>query len=79
MCSVFVSAEWGGSGYADGVTMGAQFQTQLLGTVYTIVWTAVVTYIVLKVVNLFIPLRVEEHSEIRGLDVTQHEERGYNL
>lgn len=77
LCAFLMSEDFGGVGF-NGGSMGEQFQTQLIGTVFTIVWTAVVTFIVLKVVSIFVPLRVEERDEIKGLDLSQHGERGYN-
>ena len=47
---------------------------QLYGIVVTLVWSGVVTYVVLKVVELMVPLRVTQQHEIEGLDVTQHGE-----
>jgi Amt family ammonium transporter len=35
--------------------------------------------VILKVVNLFVPLRVSAEDENQGLDISQHDERGYNL
>ncbi len=69
-----------GFGFADGIdTMGQQVWVQTIGVVTTIVFTAVVTWIILKIVKVFVPLRVEEEEEIEGLDVVLHDERGYDL
>ncbi len=79
MAGIFVSAGLGGAGYAEGMTMGSQVQVQLIGIVATIVYTAVVTFGILKVVDVLAGLRVDDDSETEGLDITQHEERGYIL
>ena len=50
LAGVFVAAGFGGAGYAEGVTMGSQVGVQLLGVVATIVFTAVVTFVILKLV-----------------------------
>ena len=47
------------------------------GLLATAAWTALATWVILKVVGLITPLRVSEEDEIEGLDLTQHEERGY--
>ncbi|MCH8257070.1 MAG: ammonium transporter [Proteobacteria bacterium] len=45
----------------------------------TLIFTSVATFIILKVVDLTIGLRVSEEEEVTGLDLTQHNETGYNL
>jgi Amt family ammonium transporter len=52
----------------------AQLQTQFLGVVVTIAWCGIVTFIVLKVIDLLVGLRVSPDAERMGLDVTQHGE-----
>ncbi len=76
---VFVASELGGAGLAEGVSMGRQLGVQALGVVTTIAWTALITYLILKLVALFVELRVNEEDETVGLDLTAHEESGYNL
>jgi Amt family ammonium transporter len=69
-----------GFGFAEGnETMGDQVSVQLIGIVATIVFTAAVTWILLKIVDAVIGLRVSEEDEIQGLDITSHEERGYDI
>ncbi len=69
-----------GYGFADGIeTMGGQVKVQLIGIVATILFTAVVTWVILKVVGVFVGLRVSEEQEQQGLDIHEHEERGYDL
>jgi len=76
---IFVAANLGGAGLPEGVSMGQQVGVQLIGIAATVVWTAVVTYIILKVVGMFVELRVNEEDETMGLDLCSHEESGYNL
>jgi len=66
---------------SDGLFFGNpnQFTVQLIAVLITIVYTAVVTMIIYKVVDLFIGVRVEEKDELIGLDVTQHHERAYTI
>jgi Amt family ammonium transporter len=76
---IFVSAGLGGAGYAEGMNMNSQLVVQLVGVVATIVFTAVVTYIALKIVDAVVGLRVTDEEETEGLDINQHDERGYIL
>ncbi len=69
-----------GYGFADGIeTMGGQVWVQFIGVAATILFAAVVTFVILKVVGALVGLRVDESEEIQGLDITCHEETGYNL
>ena len=69
-----------GFGFADGITtMGGQVWVQFVGVVTTIIFTAVVSYLILKVVDMMIGLRVDEEDEVSGLDIVLHEERGYDI
>ena len=51
MAGIFAASSLGGVGYAEGVTMGSQVGVQVIGIVFTFAWTAVATFIILKVVN----------------------------
>jgi len=79
LAAVFVSVSLGGSGYAEGMAMGSQLGVQLTGVIATIVFTAVATFIILKIVDALLGLRVTEEQEVEGLDINQHDERGYIL
>jgi Amt family ammonium transporter len=70
-----------GYGFAEGITtMFEQVSVQLIGIVSTLVYTAVVTYILLKIVGVVTGgIRVDEEQEVNGLDQVEHEESGYNL
>jgi Amt family ammonium transporter len=57
----------------------AQFGTQAIGVAATIVYSVVVTFILLKVVDAVVGLRVPDEEEVVGLDITQHEESAYTL
>ncbi|HEY1075137.1 MAG TPA: ammonium transporter [Fontimonas sp.] len=79
---IFASSALGvfsGQGYAEGVTMGSQLGVQLLGIGATIAYTAVLSWVLLKLVGVLTGLRVSEEHETVGLDTTQHNERGYDL
>jgi Amt family ammonium transporter len=79
LTGVFAASALGGVGYADGVTMGKQVMTQLTGVAVTIVWSGGLTFILLKLIDAVIGLRVTAEQETEGLDLTQHDETGYNL
>jgi len=79
LTGVCVDASFGGAGLADGVTMGAQLGKQLIGVLTTIVYTGVVSFILLKILDMVIGLRVTDEQESQGLDLALHDERGYNL
>ncbi len=53
---------------------GEQVLIQLYGIAATLIWSGVATFVLLKIVSAFVPLRVDKQSEIEGLDVTQHGE-----
>jgi Amt family ammonium transporter len=79
LTGVFVSAAFGGAGLAKGVTMLGQVWIQTKGVLFTLVYTSVLTYLILKLLDVTIGLRVTEEQETEGLDLSQHGERGYIL
>jgi len=76
---VLMAPQFGGVGYAEGVTLGQQVTTQAIAVGVTVVWTGVISYILLKIVDVVIGLRSTEESEREGLDTTEHGERAYHL
>jgi Amt family ammonium transporter len=79
LTGIFVSATFGGMGYPDKVTMGDQIVTQLAGIGATAVWSGVLTWVLLKLVDAVAGMRVGADSETEGLDTVLHNEKGYNL
>jgi Amt family ammonium transporter len=79
LTGVFVDAGLGGSGLAEGVSMGAQVTKQFIGAAATVVYGGVVSFILLKVIDAVIGLRVTVEQEQEGLDLVLHDEAGYNL
>ena len=77
LTGVFAAPAVGGFGAVTDI--GAQVWIQFKGVAFTIVYTAVVTFIILKVLDAVMGLRVTEEEEAVGLDLAQHNERGYNL
>ncbi len=78
LTGVFVAAPLGGIGYAAGMSMGRQVLVQILGVASVALWCAAVTYVILKVLQATLGLRVSEEQEREGLDLSQHGERAYN-
>ena len=66
-------------GFGTVTDIGAQLWIQFKGVAVTLVYTTIVTWLILKLVDLAIGLRVEAEDEAQGLDLALHNERGYNL
>ncbi|WP_447595007.1 ammonium transporter [Aquipseudomonas campi] len=66
-------------GFGEVTNIAGQLWIQFKGVAFTVIYTAVITYIILKVLDLVMGLRVSEESESVGLDLSEHNERGYNL
>jgi len=77
LTGVFAAPALGGFGAVTDI--GAQVWVQAKGVIFTVVYTAIVTYVILKVLDVVMGLRVNEEEESVGLDLAQHNERGYNL
>ncbi len=78
LVAFLATSTFSGLGLAEGQTAGSQFLIQLKGTSLTVAWTAVFTYLILKLTAYFTPLRVDEDEEIEGLDLRSHGEKGYH-
>ena len=80
LTGVFCAPSLGGAGFGDGIdNIAAQVGVQVVGILATLVYTLVMTYVILKVVDIILGLRVNEEAETEGLDISQHDERAYNL
>ena len=82
LAGIFASDALGifsGQGYNEGMNMASQVSVQLVGIIATFAYTAIVSYILLKLVDKLLVLRVDEEDEVRGLDLVEHDERGYDL
>ena len=73
LAGVFATSAIGGTA---GLIEGAPWQVliQLAGIAVTFAWSAGVSFVLLKLVSLFVPLRVSREHELAGLDITQHGE-----
>jgi Amt family ammonium transporter len=82
MAGVFASNELGifsGQGLAEGMNISSQVWVQFIGVIATFAWTAIISYIILIIIDKTLGLRVSMDEEEQGLDIVSHEERGYDL
>ena len=82
LAGIFASDQLGvfsGQGYNEGMNMASQVSVQITGIIATFAYTAVITYLLLKLIDNLLVLRLDEEDEIRGLDLVEHDERGYDL
>ena len=82
LAGIFASDQLGafsGQGYNEGMAMASQFKVQVIGVASTFAYTAVVSYVLLKLLDAIMGLRISEEDETQGLDITEHNERGYDL
>lgn len=75
---ILMSADFGGVGYEEGGSMMSQLYAQAVAVGVTIVWGGLGSYILFKIVDVVIGLRVSEEAEREGLDTAEHGERAYH-
>jgi Amt family ammonium transporter len=63
----------------EGATIAGQVWIQTKSVLFTIVYTGVLSFVILKIVDVIVGLRVTQEQEEEGLDLSLHDERGYNL
>ncbi|NCF20124.1 MAG: ammonium transporter [Haliea sp.] len=83
LAGIFCSTQLGifsGNGFSDGVSsIGGQLGIQATGVAATFIYTLVASFVILKVVDMMVGLRVSGDEETQGLDLVLHDERGYDL
>ena len=82
LAGIFAASSLGifsGQGLAEGMTISSQLGVQFVGVVSTITYTAVATYVILKIIEPITGLRVIDDEEQQGIDISSHEEKGYDL
>ena len=81
LTGIFASSELGiFSGQGMDTSIISQIVIQIIGVTATVVYTVIVTFVIFKVTGLLVNgLRVDEESEVQGLDVSTHDERGYHF
>jgi len=77
LTGIFAAPMLGGFGEVENI--GLQLWIQFKGVLFTVVYTGIATYLILKAIDLVMGLRVNEEQETIGLDLSLHNERGYNL
>lgn len=70
---------FGGKGLVEGMTIASQLWIQTKGVLFTVVYSGILSFVILKIVDVVIGLRVAEEQETEGLDLALHDERGYSL
>ena len=83
LAGILVSGDLGifsGNGLAEGMTIGPQVMVQIIGILSVAAYTGILTFILLKIVGAVTSgIRVTQEEEQMGLDITDHDERGYSL
>lgn len=83
LAGIFASTQLGlfsGQGFAEGInSIPEQLKVQVIGIVAVFVYTAIVTWVLLKIVDVMVGLRVSAEEETEGLDIASHEERAYDI
>ncbi len=75
LTGAFAAQSLGGS---EPVAVSHQLGLQMLACAATAGWSVALTWVCLKVADLALGVRVDDEQEVLGLDVTAHEERGYD-
>ena len=79
LLGAFLAPNLGGTGYAEGVTMGSQIGSQVAAVAIVALWSAVASVIIALMVSMVFPMRVSRDEETEGLDITSHGERGWEM
>tara|TARA_R110001583_G_scaffold6886_1_gene34533 strand:+ start:2659 stop:3963 length:1305 start_codon:yes stop_codon:yes gene_type:complete len=82
LAGIFASSELGifsGQGLAEGMTIASQLKVQLIGIAATFAYTAIISFGLFVIIDKLIGLRVSADEEGQGLDITCHNEVGYDL
>jgi Amt family ammonium transporter len=78
LTGIFCAESLGGAGFGDGInSIGSQVKVQSLGVGATLLYTGIMSAIILKVIDGIMGLRVSDDEEMEGLDLALHNERGY--
>lgn len=66
------------AGFSVAASIGSQVGSQLIGVALVAGWCALVTWLLLKLIDMSLGLRVTDEEENEGLDLASHGERGYS-
>ena len=78
LVAVLATDTFSGLGLAEGMSITSQLSVQAISVGITVIWTAIASYVILKIAGVFGGLRVSDDDEVEGLDIAQHGERGYH-
>jgi Amt family ammonium transporter len=73
------AAEFMGGAGIEAASVGAQVWAQIKSILFTLIWSGIVAFVALKVIDAVIGIRAHADDEMKGLDVSHHEEAGYNF
>ena len=79
LTGVFADEWFGGIGIVSEEGIYNQLLIQLFGIAVTIVWSGFISYLLFKLIDKFIGIRVSQEAETGGLDINQHDQQGYNF
>jgi len=79
LTGVFVATSFGGIGYPENVGMGDQVLVQIIGVLAVAAWSGAITWVILRVSDAVVGMRVDADEESEGLDTVLHNEKGYNV
>src|SRR5215469_10948311 len=77
LVAILAASALGGVGYASGMTMERQLIAQVIGVAAAAAWSAVATFVIIKILAAVTGLRVNAEAESDGLDLATHGERAY--
>jgi Amt family ammonium transporter len=77
LTGVFAAGSLGGVGLAEGMTIGGQLLVQVEAILVTVVYCGIATFVILKILDGVVGLRVRDEEEREGLDIAQHGEQVY--
>jgi len=79
LIGILASPALGGQGFGgDNKSIAQQLIVQVEAVGFTIIYDAVVTFVILKIISMFTSLRVTDEAETEGLDIAEHGENAYN-
>lgn len=79
LTAIFASNALGGIGLVAGEAIAEQLAVQAIGVVVVVIWSAIVSWTIFKALDRIIGIRVDVQDETEGLDISHHNEQGYNL
>lgn len=79
LIAIFADTGFGGTGIVSEQGIFHQLLIQLLGIAVTILWSGLVSYLLFKLIDKLLGMRVNQEAEANGLDINQHDQQGYNF